>query len=287
MSMLVVENPRRSRFRKHQEVGGNRAQRRAIARSEHAFNAREAFATHFALQLAQPTGRQLLDIAQTQLGLGYAITGCRCLPGCTCRDCSGEIVYSVNTALPTLNYPCTSSWGIADTIRNAGLLITEQQAIWIPGAIGIENAWGTSNGPSGSNGHVVFFDGNGLTTTEAMGRKYGIRHGMATGRNFNAWGLFPGFDYSTQTEKDMETAFFLAPARQQHDNNAPAGVVVDFKNKVVHPINGCALREVDTNIRLGKELLGADLTKDGNFLKVVSRREDGSSKNPSATFSFV
>ncbi len=133
-----------------------------------------------------------LNFAHSILGKPYSISSCRCSLSCWALDCSGLICASVNAA--GLSFPCTSSFGIADVVAHYGTQISENEAINTPGAIGIENPFGGANF-NGSNGHIVFFDGNGQTTTEEMGHAYGCCHGRATGRGFSMWAHFPGLNY--------------------------------------------------------------------------------------------
>jgi hypothetical protein len=139
-----------------------------------------------------PSASSALAFAQSQLGKPYSISSCRCSLSCWALDCSGLICASVNAA--GLSFPCTSSFGIAAVVAHYGTAISEQEAIHTPGAIGIENPWGSPSW-NGSNGHIVFFDGNGITTTEEMGHAQGCTHGSATGRGFSLWAHFPGLSY--------------------------------------------------------------------------------------------
>src|SRR5690348_798824 len=122
------------------------------------------------------TGRDLVASAETCLGKPYnAAIGCRCSINCPAQDCSG-LVCGCYTQITGQNI-CTSSFGLATWGLQAGTLISEGQAINTPGALGIENAWGTSNGFLGSNGHVVIMKGDGQTTVEEMGHAYGCVRG--------------------------------------------------------------------------------------------------------------
>lgn len=150
------------------------------------------------------TGQDLVDAANRQLGKGYSWSiSCRCSNTCPKQDCSGLGCGCYNEV--TGQHICTSSFGFADWIKRNGLEVPEAKAIWTPGAVGIENAFGDPNGASGSNGHFVFFtgkdehgdvptDASQLVTTEERGTAYGCVHGPATGRGFDFWGFLPGID---------------------------------------------------------------------------------------------
>src|SRR5689334_581082 len=104
------------------------------------------------------TGQDLVDAANRQLGKGYnAAIGCRCSNSCPEQDCSGLV--SGCWSEVTGQHICSSSFGIADWIKRNQLLVPEETAIFTPGAVGIENAWGSSDGPLGTNGHIVIFTG--------------------------------------------------------------------------------------------------------------------------------
>ena len=161
---------------------------------------------HSATLAALPHAVDFLAEANRQLGKPYRITGCRCSDTCPSQDCSGLVCGARNAVAAAFGYPpiCMSSFGFGPMCRDAGRLISEAEAIWTPGAIGIENAFGTSNGANGTNGHVVIFEGDGLTTVEEMGTAYGCCHGQATGRGFNAWAKLPGFQYGFLLRGDGE-----------------------------------------------------------------------------------
>lgn len=152
----------------------------------------------------------VLAQAETQLGKPYRVTGCRCEQSCYAHDCSGLIVSSTNAAAGFNLLPCTSSFGLARLGRDAGLLISEAKALVTPAALLIRNGFGSPNGPNGSNGHVVFSKGDGHSTVEAMGTRYGIVRGPAQGRGFETFMLIPGVDYSTEPPWKVQPMF--APA---------------------------------------------------------------------------
>lgn len=150
------------------------------------------------------TNLELVAAAESQLGKGYRITGCRCDTVCSRRDCSGEAVFSIRAA--GVNCPCTSSFGLAQWGRAAGTLTTPQIAVVTPGILAIRNGFGSSNGPSGSNGHVVIGKGDGKvvdnqiinwgSTVEAMGTAYGIVRGPMGDRGFETFMFVPGIQYA-------------------------------------------------------------------------------------------
>lgn len=182
-----------------QQVGPGRwtfgARRRAHHLQQQVVRAHAALDVH-AVRFAAaqpPTEAAALAAAHQALGKPYRVSGCRCSFSCSAQDCSGLICAAVNQV--GVVFPCTSSFAIAIVCRQRGTLISEEQAIWTPGAIGIRGPHGgegPSNGPNGTNGHIVFFEGDGKTTTEEMGRRYGCCHGQATGRGFVRWAHFPG-----------------------------------------------------------------------------------------------
>lgn len=167
-------------------------------------------AIRFAAQVGagQPRAANVLATAETQLGLRYAISGCRCSPSpCYARDCSGLICFALNSQ-PGWPYICTSSFSFAEMGRAAGTLVDEQTAIHTPGAVGIRCGFCDPNF-NGSNGHIVFFKGDGQTTVEEGGHATGCYRGQAQGRGFDAWMLIPGVDYSTSQGSEEEPMLFL------------------------------------------------------------------------------
>lgn len=204
--------------------------------------------------LALPSHDDLLAEANRQLGKPYRVTGCRCSDQCYAQDCSGLVCGAAIVFIPT--FVCTSSFGLARLCRDAGTLITEEEAIWTPGAIGIENAWGVSNGALGTNGHVVYFEGDGKSTIEEMGTHYGCTHGPATGRGFNAWARLPGFNYDPPPppveENDMQV--FVCPNKPNHP-----GAHAQFV-----PAGNALFPDGALIMRAGASIAGDQHTKDAN-----------------------
>lgn len=159
-----------------------------------------------------PKAADVLRSAESQLGMPYRVTSCRCSKGCFARDCSGEVVFSCNDN--GMNVPCTSSFGLARWGRDAGTLISYEQAAVTPAALAIRNGFGSPNGPNGSNGHVVFCKGDGVSTVEAMGTAYGIVRGRLAGRGFETYMLIPGVDYTPPVVVDLEAIAKLVKWQQ-------------------------------------------------------------------------
>lgn len=184
-----------------------------------------------------PTGAEFVAAAETMLGKPYRITGCRCEPGCCCEDCSGEVCLAAN--LVGLPHQCTTSFAMSIALRELGLIIPFDEAIHTVGAIlvrGPNQGEGPSNGPSGSNGHVVICKGDGKTTVEAMGTAYGIVRGSVFGRGFDdpsigRAGHFPGIDYHPAHQQIGEPVLFIdkvnksKPARTRSASVQPNGQI--------------------------------------------------------------
>jgi hypothetical protein len=156
-------------------------------------HARAALAPFF----VQPTAAAALAAGETQLGLPYGITACRCSLGyCSRRDCSGEVIFAVNSA--GLAFPCTSSFAIAQFGRDHDDLISMDEAIHTPGAVGVRNPWGDPNF-NGSNGHVWLCKGDGKTTVEEGGHATGCYRGSVFTKSPHGelvvWMRFPGLLY--------------------------------------------------------------------------------------------
>lgn len=212
-------------------------------------------AAHLAAN-AMPPATSFLAEANRQFGKPYRVTGCRCSDQCPEQDCSGLVCGAAAVFIPL--FVCTSSFGLAQLCRNAGTLISEEQAIWTPGAIGIENAWGSPNGPNGTNGHVVIFEGDGKTTIEEMGTHYGCCHGPATGRNFNAWAEVPGFDYAPQpasTGDEMQT--FICPNKPMKNGHTPRADFYPAGNTPLFPHGALLMHD-------GASIAGDQKTSDPN-----------------------
>lgn len=184
-----------------QAIGGKRFIVRKAKRLEHV--AFEVAAAHAALEThgmifgaaLQPTARAALAAAETQLGKPYCLAGCRCSPECSCRDCSGEVIYGVNQA--GLAFPCTSSFAIAQYCADRNDLISMDEAIHTPGAVGVRNPWGTPS-VNGANGHVWYCKGDGKTTVEEGGHSTGCYRGSVFDKNNGqliVWMRFSGLAY--------------------------------------------------------------------------------------------
>lgn len=189
-----------------QPIGGQRfvlsKKRRRVHVADEVAAAHAALETHQLLKgaLAQPTAARALAAAQTQLGLPYGITGCRCSLGyCPRRDCSGEVIFGVNSA--GLAFPCTSSFAIAQYCRDHDDLISMDEAIHLPGSVGVRNPWGDPSF-NGANGHVWFNEGDGLHTCEEGGRATGCYRGSVFTKSPHGelvvWMRFSGLAYSPQ-----------------------------------------------------------------------------------------
>lgn len=179
-----------------------------------------AVQTHFLSTSNLPRASDFLAAANAQLGKAYSATiSCRCSNQCPKQDCSGLVCGSYNAVSGASL--CTSSFGLAQMGKNAGLLISEDEAINTPGALGIENPWGTPT-TNGANGHVVIFEGDGKTTIEEYDTAEGCIHGTATGRGFGAWMRMPGLDYSQ--EDDVLT--FVCPNKPKKQGNTPVAQFV-------------------------------------------------------------
>lgn len=224
--MIVEATPQRT-------PGFTRLGRRLRARRDgRAHLAR--FQAHYSSVAVLPRSADFLAAANAQEGKPYnAAIGCRCLDSCPEQDCSGLVSGAINAVAMPLGYPevCTSSFGFAQMCRAAGRLISEEQAIWTPGAVGIENPFGSSNGALGTNGHIVIMEGDGKTTIEEMGTRSGCCHGPATGRGFGAWALLPQLDYTpptpVQREREMlvQTHHYNADGSVNRPTNPPAGQI--------------------------------------------------------------
>lgn len=267
---LVVSVEDANRDRHPQRIGKRRYTFGKVNRSREIFvQARTGHAKvdrfRLAQSLAPPRAVDALAAAETQLGNRYSTGPCRCLGVCAYADCSGLISFGANRA--GLNFPCTNSFAIAIMLRLANTTTSEEEAIWTPGALGIKGpngGEGPSNGPSGSNGHIVWMKGDGRTTVEAMGHRYGVTRGPATGRGFVRWGRLPGLDYSpVRQEHDM----ILQPHRPSNVAGEDAYVVIAQDGYSVECHNGASIandqpagagvrRWVPIELGAGRKLVG-------------------------------
>lgn len=167
---------------------------------------------------ALPKASDALKWAIGELGLGYAITGCRCSPGyCYKRDCSGLIYGGINAATPGEDDLCGSSFSLAEVGREHGTIIPKESALWIPGAIGIRCPFCDPNF-NGSNGHTWWCEGNGVNSIEEGGRRTGCYRGQADKPGDVIYMLWPGFDHS-QAEPTVEEIHMFV----QTHHYTPAG----------------------------------------------------------------
>lgn len=160
-----------------------------------------------------PKNTDALTFVKSQLGLGYAITGCRCSPyPCYKRDCSGVIYAAINAAFLNYGMPsnlCGSSFSLAAWGRDWGTEVSEETAINTPFALGVRCAFCDPNF-NGSNGHVVAMVGDGLHTYEEGGHATGCYEGWAQGRGFDFWMTVPSLDYSiTPTYASGDSMSFI------------------------------------------------------------------------------
>lgn len=237
-----------------------------------------AVRTHFLATSRIPLATDFLAAANAQLGKPYSATiSCRCSNQCPKQDCSGLVCGSYNAV--TGGSLCTSSFGLAQMGKNAGLLISEAEAIVTPGALGIENPWGTPT-TNGANGHVVIFEGDGKTTIEEFDTAEGCIHGAATGRGFSAWMRMPGLNYDTQ-EEDVLT--FVCPNKPKKNGNTPvaqfvaAGPIYQFGAIILRWGASIAQDQPtsDPNVRLlvhngPQKWLSACAAKDGGGLVITN-----------------
>lgn len=153
------------------------------------------------------TGQQIIDRSKTQWGKPYRFgaevqVGFQWYMQARAWDCSEftEGTYgSFGIYLPD------GSSAQADFVQR----ISIASAARIPGAL-------LGHGPRGSRpGHVVMSMGDGATTSEAMGRAYGVLRGKITGRGFTWAGLVPGTDYSGRITAPAVTPPPTSPAALQ------------------------------------------------------------------------
>jgi hypothetical protein len=219
MASSLILDPAQANAAHHpQHMGGRRGRlygkrRRARQIEAHVAQGLVAIEAQLASAAPIPLATAALAWANAYIGHPYRVfTGCRCQPSCYAQDCSG-LICAACTAVGA-GFGCMSSFAIAQLCRQHGTLISEDEAIHTPGAIGIENPWGSPNGPSGSNGHVVWFVGDGATTTEEMGTAYGCVHGPATGRGFGAWARIPTLSYAPPAPPPPKVPPMFNPNKQ-------------------------------------------------------------------------
>lgn len=204
----------------------------------------QAAHAHTFAALARPTvpkATAALAAAESQLGLGYAITSCRCSPyPCYKRDCSGLIYFAINRAFLDIGIPsnlCGSSFSLAAWGRDWGTGISEAEYLNTPFALAIRCPWCSPNA-IGSNGHVVASRGDGKQTIEEGGHATGCYHGWATGRGFTFWMRVPSLDYTATPTRigdidmfaqthhyDQKTGAITGPAEPAKEDAAESPVV--------------------------------------------------------------
>lgn len=147
---------------------------------------------------AGPSGQRVLETAAAYIGLPYVLGAEADLTGAvspSALDCS-ELV---QLACQLCGIPAPDGhWVQWAWCRDAGLLISVEQAIATPGALLFVYDGSTE-------GHVAFSDGAGYTV-EARGRAYGVGRWSARHRGFTHGGLIPGVDYTGGGEWDMDEA---------------------------------------------------------------------------------
>lgn len=252
-----------------QRIGGRRLiiskSARQTAVAGEAVSAHLHIADLRASALGLPRAVDALAAAETQLGKGYALYGCRCEEVCGKRDCSGLIYYGINHVSGT--HLCGSSFGLAQVGSQAGTLITEEEAIWTPAALGIRCGFCSPNA-IGSNGHVVYMKGDGRSTVEEGGHATGCYRGQATGRGFDTWMLYPGLDYSLRAKQETDMIIQRLDGKGKPKAGKPAG------RKPVVGVSEDGLFVAEWN---GASISG-DLHKDGdpaNLRRWYPRGADG------------
>lgn len=136
---------------------------------------------------AQPTGQQLGDLAETQIGNEY-VWGAKPDPSednpkaeGDAEDCSGLVHWAVNHLHVNPPFP-DGSYNQRDFCDSHGTIISVDKAKDIRGALLFHP------------GHVAFSYGDGKTTIEAMGAKWGVVKGPI-GDRFTSGALVPGVQY--------------------------------------------------------------------------------------------
>jgi hypothetical protein len=177
--------------------------------------------------MADPTGRELLFVAATQIGDPY-IYGREASPanpnpyGFDCSELPQWAAGRLDRSIPD---GAQNQW---DWCRAHDLAIPYSQAIHVAGALIF--ASGSSHGPSGW--HVAICCGDGKSTMEARGKKWGVNRFPLAGRNFNrGGGLVLGFDYLTPPEP--------APPPIGHPPVAPAGMSLAEQLKALAFVIAC------------------------------------------------
>lgn len=198
--------------------------------------------------VAPPSNLAVLAAAESQLGKPYCLSGCRCAPGCSCRDCSGEVIYSVNAAGLNPQYPCVSSFSIAVFCRDHGTIVDMDYAIATAACVGVRNPWGDPNF-NGSNGHTWLTKGDRAKTVEEGGHATGCYEGSVFGRDHGyplIWARFPGIAYDAAvTGHTGEPMLFLdkvnspaGPNRHRSASVTPDGIILLGNGAKVHGSGG-------------------------------------------------
>lgn len=140
--------------------------------------------------VAQPTGAELFDLSATQWGKKYRMGAevrhdLWSLQRATAWDCS-EIVEVVHAVRGVYLPDGSSAQG--DYLKKYRIPL--ERAAHIKGAVAGHYPKG------GKPGHVVFLEGDGVHTSEAMGRAYGVLRGKLAGRGLTWAALVPGVSYT-------------------------------------------------------------------------------------------
>lgn len=183
--------------------------------------------------------------AQLVLHLGYAYGFWdRCGGTHHEHDCSGYQCWAANEL--GLAYGCVSSFVIAQWCWDAGLIISEEEALVTPcfAFHGPNGGRGPSHAPNGSDGHIVYCNVKGFGgTLEAMGHAYGVVRGSFYNRNWVAYSRIPGLSYlppKPKVEPQFMPALQLAARLHSPDGGwweAYTNGLVDYldpKGQIVH-----------------------------------------------------
>lgn len=224
---------------------------------------------HAALGLTLPTAASVMVFAKSQLGKRYCLYGCRCTE-CVCRDCSGEICYSLNKANEALGNStrvCTSSFGFAQVARDQGRIIPKAVALITAGAIGIRNPFGGSNS-TGSNGHIWFCEGDGVHSIEEGGHATGCYRGLADKSGDVIYAYTPGVDFAPVI-KYKEREMVILPGAGSPTGRRRAAQV-ETGGQFVNMWNGAKVIGTDGHRDGDLPNLRRWYPKDGNGVPVAS-----------------
>ncbi|MHB8084290.1 MAG: NlpC/P60 family protein [Dehalococcoidia bacterium] len=139
--------------------------------------------------MAEPTGKQIGDLAETQIGDDYD-WGAKPDPSednpkadGEPEDCSGLVHWTVNHLKVSPPFPDGSA-NQHDFCQKHGTMISVEQAKNIRGALLFHP------------GHVAVSYGDGKSTIEAMGRRWGVVKGPI-GDRFTSAAKIPGVSYES------------------------------------------------------------------------------------------